>query len=67
MRKVPARAEVDLIGVVLEDFFLGEALLEFEGDDDLGELAGPALVGIEPKHAGSCWLRVEAPCSLRPP
>ena len=45
------------MAVILEDLFLGEALLEFEGDDHLGQLAAPALIrsvqpGIQPEHAG---------------
>ena len=47
----PAPAEIDLVGVVLEDLLLGEALLQLQRDDHLGELARPALALVEPEHA----------------
>ena len=34
-REAAALAEVDLVGVHLEDLLLGEAVLELEGDEDL--------------------------------
>ena len=43
-----APAEVDLVGVVFEDLFLGEFLLDLQCDHHLGEFALPVLVGIEP-------------------
>ena len=40
-----ALAEVDLVGIHLEDLLLGEAVFELEGDDDLDELALDAFSG----------------------
>ena len=37
-------AEVDLVGVHLEDLLLGEAMFELEGDNDLDELAFELLL-----------------------
>lgn len=47
-----ALAEVDLVGVVLEDLLLGELLFELEGDEGLERLAFPCLVAGEPEEAG---------------
>ena len=59
-----ALAEVDLVGVHLEDLLLGEAMLELEGDDDLGELALDALLGRRGRSrapaAWSAWSRPAA-------
>ena len=46
-----ALAEVDLVGVHLEDLLLGEAGFELEGDEDLNELALDALLGREEEAA----------------
>ena len=46
-----ALAEVDLVGVHLEDLLLGEAMLELEGDEDLGELAFDVAGGGEEEAA----------------
>ena len=46
-----ALAEVDLVGVHLEDLLLGEAVFELEGDDDLDELALDALLRREEESA----------------
>src|ERR1035441_554091 len=45
----------DLVGVVLEDLFLGKALLKFQCDDHLSQLAAPTLVRgvqarVQPEH-----------------
>jgi hypothetical protein len=57
-----ALAEVDLVGVHLEDLLLVEAGLELEGDHELGELALDGLVGREEEVLrASCWVRVEPP------
>ena len=37
--KAAALAQVDLVGIHLEDLLLGEAVFELEGDDDLDHLA----------------------------
>ena len=42
-----ALAEVDLVGVHLEDLLLVEAIFELEGDEDLDELALDAFFGRE--------------------
>ncbi len=42
-----AVAQIDLVGVHLEDLLLGEAGLELEGDEDLDELALDAALGRE--------------------
>jgi hypothetical protein len=47
-----AGTQVNLIAIVLEDLFLGKLLLELEGDDHLGQLAGPAFFLVEEKLAG---------------
>ena len=47
-----ARAQVDLVGVILEDLLLAELLLELQGDDDLGRLGGPALVLLQEEVLG---------------
>ncbi len=47
-----ALAEVDLVGVHLEDLLLVEAGFELEADDDLAELAGDALLWREEEAAG---------------
>ncbi len=47
-----ALAEVDLIGVHLEDLFLVEAMLELEGDHDLAEFASDLLFRREEESAG---------------
>ena len=47
-----ALAEVDLVGVHLEDLLLVEAGFELEGDDDLDELARDALLRREEEATG---------------
>ncbi len=46
-----ALAEVNLVGVHLEDLLLGEAGFELKGDQDLFELAGVAAFGREEEAA----------------
>jgi hypothetical protein len=47
-----AVAEVDLVGVVLEDLVLRELPLQPKSHEELGLLAFPALIWLEPKAAG---------------
>src|SRR4030088_2366221 len=47
-----ALAEVDLVGVHLEDLLFVEAGLELEGDEDLAELAHDTLLWCEEEAAG---------------
>ena len=61
-----AVAEVDLVGVHLEDLLLVEARFELEGDHDFGELALEVLVRREEEAARSCMVSVEPPQRLRP-
>ena len=62
-----ARAQVDLVGVIFENLFLGKPLLEPQRDHHLGQLARPALLWVQPRiRAPAAWLSVEAPWSLRP-
>ena len=49
--KAAALAQVDLVGVHLEDLLLGEAVFKLEGDDDLDELALDALLRREKEAA----------------
>jgi hypothetical protein len=53
-----APAKVDIVGVILENRFLGKLLLQLEGDDHLRQLARPALACIQPEHA--CELLAES-------
>ena len=46
-----APAQVHLVGVVFENLFLGELLLQLQGDDEFGRFALPALVLREKEHA----------------
>src|SRR5205823_404197 len=47
----PPPAQIHLVGVVLEDFLLGEALLQLQGDDHLRELTRVTLALVGPEHA----------------
>ena len=47
----PARAQINLVGVILENLFLGKPLLDLEGDDHFRQLARPALALVEPEIA----------------
>ncbi len=49
--KAAALAQVDLVGVHLEDLLLVEAVFELERDDDLDHLALDALLGREKEAA----------------
>ena len=64
--KAAALAEVDLVGVHLEDLLLGEAMFELKGDDDLDQLALDALSGVRKNPRASCMVSVEPPCCFWP-
>ncbi len=49
--KTSAVAQVDFIGVQLEDLLLVEALLEFDGNHGFGQLAAPGTIGREEEGA----------------
>ena len=61
-----ALAQVDLVGVHLEELLFVEAVLELEGDHDLDNLALDFFSGERKKPRASCMVSVDPPCCLCP-